>query len=173
MSNIIPIDVITERILLIRDNKVMLDRDLAYLYGVQTKVLNQAVRRNSQRFPEDFMFQLSKEEADSLRSQSVTLKRGQHSKYLPNAFTVHGVTMLSSVLKSEKAIEINIQIVRAFVRMRKMLSENQVLQKAIDGLEKRVSKNERKIHIAINAIVEVLQSTEPTNAKKGRIPSPK
>ncbi|MCK5615008.1 ORF6N domain-containing protein [Candidatus Pacearchaeota archaeon] len=96
----LPVEVIEKKILLIRGQKVMLDRDLAELYDVETKVLNQAVKRNIDRFPGDFMFQLTSEEYDSLRSQNVTLKRGQHRKYLPYVFTENGVAMLSSVLKS-------------------------------------------------------------------------
>ena len=99
-------------ILVIRGQKVMLDRDLAELYGVKTKVLKQAVRRNIKRFPDDFMFELTEEENSALRSQFVTLKRGQHSKYLPFAFTEQGVAMLSSVLNSERAIEVNINPVK-------------------------------------------------------------
>ena len=105
-------------ILLIRGQRVMLDSDLAALYGVETRVLKQAVRRNIKRFPGDFMFELTKEENRPLRSQNVTLKRGQHSKYLPFAFTEQGVAMLSSVLNSQRAIDVNIEIMRAFVRQR-------------------------------------------------------
>ena len=105
MATLIPIELIASKIYLIRNVKVMLDRDLAELYGVETKVLKQAVRRNIDRFPTDFMFELTKNEYQSLRSQIVTLKRGQHSKYAPFAFTEHGVLMLSSVLNSERAIQ--------------------------------------------------------------------
>ncbi len=111
---IIPLEVIERKIYLIRGHKVMLDSDLAELYGVPVKVLNQAVRRNISRFPEDFMFQLTKEEYDSLRSQFVTLNtgRGKHRKYLPYVFTEQGVAMLSSVLRSERAIQVNIAIMK-------------------------------------------------------------
>jgi hypothetical protein len=112
MTTLIPIELIASKIYLIRGIKVMLDRDLAELYGVETKVLKQAVRRNIDRFPDDFMFTLIKDEYQSLRSQNVTLKRGQHSKYLPFAFTEHGVLMLSSVLKSERAVQVNIYPVK-------------------------------------------------------------
>lgn len=107
VKDVIPLETVISKILVIRNQKVILDSDLAKLYGVGTKVLNQAVKRNLQRFPIDFMFQLTKEEHASLRSQFVTLKRGQHSKYLPSVFTEQGVAMLSSVLKSERAIEVN------------------------------------------------------------------
>ncbi|MFH1429715.1 MAG: ORF6N domain-containing protein, partial [Candidatus Margulisiibacteriota bacterium] len=120
-NSLIPDETIVNNILLIRGQKVMLDRDLAKLYRVETKVLNQAVKRNLSRFPEDFMFQLSKKEAERSRSQIVTLKRGQNIKHLPYAFTEQGIAMLSSVLKSDVAIEVNIQIMRTFTRLRDML----------------------------------------------------
>jgi len=142
----VPVERIERSILLIRGHKVMLDRDLAYLYRVSTKVLNQAVRRRKDRFPEDFMFQLTMEEAKiwwaevrraSLRSQIVTLKRGEHIKYRPYAFTEHGILMLSSILNSERAIKVNIEIMRAFVRLRRMLSSHAELARKLDGLEKK------------------------------------
>ena len=120
MSNIVPIERITEKIYLIRGARVMLDRNLAALYGVENRVLKQAVRRNIDRFPFDFMFALSKKEYQSLRSQNVILKRGQHSKYPSFVFTEQGVAMLSSVLKSDRAVNVNIQIMRAFIKMRQM-----------------------------------------------------
>ncbi len=111
MKDIIPVENITSKIFMIRGFKVMLDRDLAELYGVETRVLKQAVRRNIKRFPEDFMFELTFKEESSLRSQIVTLEgKGKHSKYLSMAFTEQGVAMLSSVLKSDRAIQVNIQI---------------------------------------------------------------
>ncbi len=131
----IPIEKIASRIYLIRQMKVMLDRDLAELYSVETKVLKQAVRRNIDRFPADFMFELTKEENQSLRSQNVTLKRGQHSKYLPFAFTEHGVLMLSSVLKSERAIQVNIQIIRTFTKFRETLLDNEDFRRELEGIK--------------------------------------
>jgi len=135
MNDLIPVEQIASKIYLIRNVKVMLDNDLADLYGVETKVLKQAVRRNIKRFPSDFMFELTKEESVSLRSQSVTLKRGQHSKYLPFAFTEMGVAMLSTVLKSERAIEINIQIMRTFTKLRQALLDNKDLRKELSELK--------------------------------------
>ncbi len=134
MNELIELNNITGRIYTIRGAKVILDRDLAVLYGVETKVLKQAVRRNIKRFPQDFMFELTKEENKSLRSQIVTLKRGQHSKYMPFAFSEQGVAMLSSVLKSERAIEVNIQIMRAFVKVRQMILYNAELKQELDEL---------------------------------------
>jgi hypothetical protein len=132
---LIPIESIERRIFLIRGHKVMLDRDLAELYGVTTKRLNEQVKRNRGRFPEDFMFQLSLEEGKSilaLRSQFATLKRGWHLKYAPYAFTEHGVAMLSSVLNSQRAVQMNILIIRAFVALREMLATHKDLARKIE-----------------------------------------
>ena len=136
--SLVPSEVIEQHIYLIRNQKVMLDRDLADLYRVSTKVLNQAVKRNLERFPEDFMFQLSSDEAETWwnhvlvgrsRSQIVTLKRGENIKYQPFAFTEHGILMLSSVLHSERAIAVNIAIMRTFVKLREMLASQKNLSK--------------------------------------------
>ena len=113
----------------------MLDRDLAELYGVETKRLKEQVRRNIERFPEDFMFELTKDEYQALRSQFATLKRGQHLKYAPFAFTEHGVLMLSSVLNSERAIQVNIQIVRTFTKLRQALLDNKDLRRNLEELK--------------------------------------
>jgi uncharacterized membrane-anchored protein YjiN (DUF445 family) len=136
-SALILIERIEKAIYLIRGEKVMLDRDLAAMYDVPTKVFNQAVRRHQERFPTDFMFQLTKEEAMSIRSrsQSVTLNRGSNIKYLPYAFTEHGVLMLSSVLNSQRAIQVNIEIMRAFVKLRQMLASDADLSRRLDELE--------------------------------------
>ena len=121
------------------------------LYGVETKVLNQAVQRNLERFPEDFMFQLTQEEADRLRSQTVTLKsgRGQHRKYSPYAFTEQGVAMLSSVLRSPQAVQVNIEIMRAFVRLRQLLSTNADLARKLVALEKKYDAQFRVVFQAV------------------------
>ena len=145
-KSLIPVERIERSILLIRGQNVMLDRDLAFLYRVPTKVLNQAVKRHIDRFPGDFMFQLTMEEAkfwwdqvsaDHLRSQIVTLKRGQHIKYRPYAFTEHGILMLSSVLNSERAIQVNIEIMRTFVLLRRMLASHAELSRKLNALEKK------------------------------------
>jgi phage regulator Rha-like protein len=134
--NLVPSEVIEQHIFLIRNQKVMLDRDLADLYGVSTKVINQAVKRNLKRFPEDFMFQLSSDETETWRnhvlagrsrSQIVTLKRGENIKYQPFVFSEHGILMLSSVLRSERAITVNIAIMRAFVKLREILASQKIL----------------------------------------------
>jgi len=148
---------ISRRILTIRGRRVMLDTDLAELYGVTTGALNQAIKRNAERFPKDFMFRLSREEADSLRSQFVILKeagRGKHRKYLPFAFTEQGVSMLSGVLNSPRAIQVNIAIMRAFVRMRQMLVSHEELARKVDALEKKYDAQFRVVFDAIRALME-------------------
>ncbi|MDA3861993.1 MAG: ORF6N domain-containing protein [Melioribacteraceae bacterium] len=154
---------------LVRNKRIILDSDIARLYGVETKVLKQAVRRNIERFPSDFLIQLSKEEYNSLRSQNVTLKRGEHSKYLPFAFTEQGVAMLSSVLRTPQAIEVNISIMRAFVKIRETLESNQDISNKLKELEKstneRLSSQEDKIGIIFNTIRELIVE-EKSNKKK-------
>ncbi|HHT9108278.1 MAG TPA: ORF6N domain-containing protein [Candidatus Wunengus sp. YC63] len=154
---------IENKIFSIRSKRVMLDRDLANLYQVETKVLNQAVKRNIQRFPDDFMFQLTREEFNSLRSQIVTLKRGQHRKYLPYVFTEQGVAMLSSVLNSKRAIQVNIQIMRAFIKLKEMLSTHKDLKQKIEEMEK---KYDYQFKIVFDAIKQLL---EPPEEPKGKI----
>ena len=157
----LPDELIEDTILLIRGKKVILDHDLATLYGVATKVLNQAVKRNLDRFPEDFMFQLTKVEAEEWeslkrsRSQIVTLKknRGTNIKYQPYAFTEHGILMLSSVLKSQRAVQVNIQIMRTFVRWRQMLASNEVLIERLDELERNY---DAKFKIVFSAIRQLM-----------------
>ncbi len=133
----VPAELVERRICVIRGQKVMLDSDLAELYQVPTRVLNQAVRRNRDRFPGDFMFQLTAAEAAALRSQIVTLEkgRGRYSKYAPLAFTEHGVAMLSSVLNSARAVQMNIVIIRAFVRLRELLATHKGLARKLEQLE--------------------------------------
>ncbi|MGB7650726.1 MAG: ORF6N domain-containing protein [Gallionella sp.] len=155
---------IETQILLIRGQKVMLDAGLAELYEVDTKVLNQAVKRNIERFPEDFMFQLTADEyanlksqfeTSSLRSQIVTLKtgRGQHRKYYPYAFTEQGVAMLSSVLRSSRAIQVNIAIMRTFVQLRQMLAGNAELSRKLAALEKNYDIKFRAVFEAIHELM--------------------
>ncbi len=140
-------------ILLIRGQKVILDRDLAALYGVATKALVQAVKRNSARFPADFMFQLSSREFRNLRSQIVTSSLWGGRRTAPYAFTEHGVAMLSTVLRSRRAIAVNIQIMRAFVRLRRMISEYQELARRLDELEKRTDGQFEVVFDAIRALM--------------------
>jgi hypothetical protein len=151
---------IATSIQVLRGQKVLLDSDLAELYGVETKVLLQAVRRNSKRFPEDFMFELSEDEWQSLRSQFVTLNtgRGQHRKYRPHAFTEQGVAMLSSVLRSDRAIAVNIQIMRAFVRMRELIDSNRELSSRLDELETRLESRLDATDETVAAILSAIRS---------------
>ena len=162
-SGLIPVKRIELAIHVIRGERVMLDRDLAEMYEVPTKVFNQAVKRHKERFPADFMFQLTKEEAVSirLRSQSVTLKRGQHLKYRPHAFTEHGILMLSSVLNSDRAVQVNIEIMRAFVNLRRMLASNVELAGKLKELE---SKYDRQFKVVFDAIRRLM--SPPPSARK-------
>ena len=146
---------IERRILLVRGQRVMLDSDLASLYGVSTKRLNEQVRRNLRRFPADFMFQLSPDEAVVLRSQNATLEpgRGRYRKYLPYVFTEQGVAMLSSVLKSERAVQVNVEIMRAFVRLRQMIATNRDLARRLDELEKRYDTQFKTVFDAIRQLM--------------------
>jgi len=143
MTTTVPIGRITGKIYLIRSQKVMLDKDLAKLYGVETKALKQAVKRNIGRFPEDFMFELTKHEFDNLRSQIVTSSWGG-TRYSPMAFTEQGVAMLSSVLRSERAIHVNIQIMRVFTRLRQAILDNADLRKELEDL-KQISEDRFQI----------------------------
>jgi phage regulator Rha-like protein len=155
MPDIVPMERIASKIYVLRDTRVMLDRDLAELYGVETRVLNQAVRRNIKRFPDDFMFELTEAENRALRSQNVILKRGQHSKYLPLAFTEQGVAMLSSVLNSERAIQVNILIMRAFTKLREMLSTHEDLRKKVEAMEKKYDLQFKVVFDAIKRLIDI------------------
>ena len=151
---VIPVEQIESIILFMRGQKVILDHDLAQLYGITTKVLKQAVRRNIKRFPSDFMFTLVRQEVTSLRSQIVTSKPGRGgSRYLPMAFTEQGVAMLSSVLNSERAIRVNVEIMRAFVRLRQMLTAHKDLERKLAALEKKYDKQFKVVFDAIRALM--------------------
>ena len=153
-TKLIPIEKIETAIYLIRGEKVMLDRDLALLYEVETKLLNRAVKRNLQRFPSDFMFQLTAEEADVLRCQIGTSKKGRGGRrYFPYVFTEQGVAMLSSVLNSERAILVNIEIMRRFVKLREMLASNAELSRQLNELE---SKYDRQFRVVFDAIRQLM-----------------
>ena len=165
MTTFVPVESIVSKIVLVRGEKIIIDHDLAELYDVETKQLKRAVRRNINRFPEDFMFQLTKEEYRSLRSQFGTLKRGTHSKYPPMAFTEQGVAMLSSVLNSDRAIEVNIVIMRAFVQLRKTLDSHSELARKLADLEKRFESHDEQIQ----AIFEVIRQLMAPPDKKVKI----
>ncbi len=164
MSETVAVELIATRIHEIRGKKVMLNSDLAKLYGVQVKALNQAVKRNIKRFPEDFMFQLDWKEAGSSRSQFVTLKQGKNIKYLPYAFTEQGVAMLSSVLNSERAIQVNILIMRAFTKLREILLTHKEFAIKLEELEKKYAFHDDKIKEIFDAIRNLMQS--PNNFKR-------
>ncbi len=163
MESLVPLERIEKRIFVFRGHKVMLDSDLADLYGGSTKRLNEQVRRNIKRFPADFMIQLTDEEANALRSQIVTLKpgRGKHRKYLPYAFTEQGVAMLSSILNSERAILVNIEIMRAFIRLRAMAFSYKELARKVEALEKNYDAQFKAVFDAIRKLMEPVERPTP------------
>jgi len=165
LPELIPQEAITGKIFLLRGKKVLLDEDLAVLYGVETKQLKRQVRRNIERFPDDFMVELTqKEYQDFLRCQFGAIKRGGHSKYLPYAFTEQGVAMLSSVLNSKRAILVNIQIMRAFTRLREMLLTHKDLKRKIEVMEK---KYDQQFKAVFEAIKQLLISSEKPKRRIG------
>jgi len=167
MAALVPVEAIEGKILLIRGQKVMMSTHLAELYGVETRVLNQAVKRNINRFPEDFMFQLNNFEADQLVSQNVIPHRKYFGGSLPYAFTEQGVAMLSSVLNSERAVQVNIAIMRAFVKLREMLSTHKELAHKLAQLERKIEKHDENIKLIFNAIRQLMAPPEPKKRKIG------
>lgn len=160
-GSLVPVERITQSIIFIRSQKVLLDADLATLYDVETKILVQAIKRNIDRFPEDFMFQLTKQEFDDLRSQFVTSSRGGR-RYPPYAFTEQGIAMLSSVLRSKRAIHVNIEIMRAFVQLRRMLANHEDLARKLSDLEK---KYDTQFKIVFDAIRRLMTTPEPKKTR--------
>ena len=161
-GDLVAVERIADRILLVRGEKVLLDEDLAALYGVETKALNQVVGRNADRFPEDFAFRLSPEEWANLKSQSVTSSSWGGRRYPPRAFTEQGVAMLSSVLRSPRAVQVNVEIMRTFVRLRRLLASNEELAARLDDLERRTAT-------AISQVwrtLRLLQQAEPAGRKR-------
>jgi hypothetical protein len=165
-QSVVAVERIESAILAIRGHKVLLDADLATLYSVEIKTLNRAVKRNLERFPADFMFQLNDDEASGLRCRFGTLKtgRGQHRKYLPYAFTEQGVAMLSSVLRSPRAVQVNIEIMRAFVRLRQMLQQNAGLARKLAAMEK---KYDAQFKVVFDAIRRLMAPPEPRRKRIG------
>ena len=159
INSLLSEETIADKIYFIRNQKVMLDRDLAILYGIETKVLNQAVKRNMSRFPEDFMFQLTEIEFQNLKSQIVTSSWGG-SRKLPSAFTEHGVLMLSSVLKSDKAIQVNIQIMRIFTKVRQMLLDTTELKIDILQIQKKLENHDKNIELVFSYLDELTEKKE-------------
>jgi hypothetical protein len=164
---ILPDESIINKIYIIREKKVMIDRDLAELYGVETRVLNQAVKRNLNRFPDDFMFQLTDDEFKNLRSQIVTSSWGG-SRFRPLVFTEQGVAMLSSVLNSERAISVNIQIIRVFTRMRAMIESHKEILKKLEMLEKKDIELDEKVSLIFEYLKELEQTKQEETEFKQR-----
>jgi hypothetical protein len=178
-SPLIAVDALSDRIHLVRGQRVMLDSDLAELYGVTTKRFNEQVKRNIERFPSDFMFQLVEDEDESLRSQFVTLNtddplrsqiatlkpgRGQHRKYLPYVFTEHGAIMAASVLNSPRAVEMSVFVVRAFVQLRALLASSRELSERLNELERKLSPHDQ----AIAGLIDAIRQLTATPAKPSR-----
>ena len=167
MKAIVPLDFIQQRIFLIRGHKVMLSPTLAELYGVEVRALIQAVKRNLERFPEDFMFQLTDNEFKNLKSQIVISSWGGARRANPYAFTEQGVAMLSSVLRSRQAIQANIAIMRAFVKLREVLSAHKELAHKLDQLERKIEKHDAEIRSIFQAIRQLMMPPEKTKPKIG------
>ncbi len=167
----VAVEAIASRIVVLRGQRVMLDADLAALYGVETRRLNEQVRRNPERFPADFMFALTHAEWEALRSQIATLKtgRGQHRKYLPYAFTEHGAIMAATVLNSPRAVEISVYVVRAFVQLRELLAGNKELARRLDQLEQHLERKLTTHDQAIAGILDALRQlmAPPPASKRG------
>ena len=163
---IIPDETIIRKIYMLRGQKVMLDMDLAALYDVETAYLKRQVKRNIERFPEDFMFELIEKEYNSLRSQIGILNRGAHTKYLPFAFTEQGVAMLSGVINSAKAIEMNIAIMRAFVEMRNLVHDNKKIAAQIKALFERVGEHDVQLVAIYDAMENLMDETEDKNLEQ-------
>jgi len=161
------IEDVSRAIVVLRGRKVLLDIELAALYGVTTKRLNEQVLRNRERFPTDFMFQLTAQEAATLRSQFATLKsgRGQHRKYLPYAFTEHGAIMAASVLNSPRAVEMSVYVVRAFVRLRELLATNRACARKLDELESRLQTHDEAITGILRTLRELMNP--PASERRG------
>ncbi len=163
---IIPDEIIMNQIYYVRGHKVMLDTDLAELYEVENKQLKRQVRRNAERFPDDFMFELTLDKYNSLRSQIGTLKRGEHAKYLPMAFTEQGVSMLSSVLNSSRAIKVNIQIIRIFTRIRQMFIDNTELRLEIEKIKGKLDNQDKNMEIVFRYLDELLEKKNEPKPRK-------
>ena len=166
-EGIIPDEVVIKKILFLLYKKVMIDKDIAELYGVSTKRLNEQVKRNKKRFPEDFMFQLTQEEKDEVVANCGHLKSLKFSPNLPFVFTVHGAVMLASVLNSDRAIEVNIQIVRIFTRIHEMLLTNKDILLKVEQLEKKVSGHNDDIKLIFNVLKKLLNPPQEPRQRIG------
>lgn len=166
-NKIIPVEFIEEIILLIREHRVIIDRDLAALYGVRTKAFNQAVKRNEKKFPEDFRFQLNKDEKNELVTNCDRFKTLKHSSSMPYAFTEHGALMAANILNSERASAMSVYVIRAFVKLRQMIVDNHELSQKLGEMERRLDNHEEHFAGLLKAIDYLLAEPEPE--KKGRI----
>ena len=166
-NKLFPIEAIEKRILFIRNQKVMIDSDLAELYGVTTKRLNEQVKRNKGRFPEDFMFKLTKKEKQELVANCDHLIRLKYSSAMPNAFTEHGAIMLAAVLNSQKAIEMSLFVVRAFIRLREIISTHKELAQKLKELELKVDSHDQHIQAIFEVINQLIASPEKPKRKMG------
>lgn len=163
-------EIIINKIYLVRGHKVMLDRDLAEMYGVETRVLNQAIKRNEKRFPADFMFKMTSEELSDWKSQNViSNKEKMGLRKPPNVFTEQGVAMLSSVLNSETAIEVNIQIIRTFTRIRQMLSEHTELRLEVEKIKKKLDNQDKNMEVVFQYLDELLEKKDQPKPERKSI----
>jgi hypothetical protein len=169
MKTVLPIQAIERKIHLIREQKVILDADLAELYGVTTKAFNQAIKRNRDRFPEDFMFQLTDSDMETMRSQFVTASSKRNIRYLPFVFTEHGVIMAASILNSSRATEASVYVVRAFVKLRSLLAANKELAHKLAELERKVETHDGAIRTLVTAIRKLMAEPEPKDKRIGFI----
>ena len=167
MGKLVPQEMIEKKIFMIRGLKVMLDKDLAYLYETKPIALRQQVKRNIERFPKDFMFQLSKEEVESLVSQNVIPSKQSLGGYSPYAFTEQGVAMLSSVLRSKRAIQVNIAVMRAFVKLRQILSTHKELAYKLGELERKIERHDEEIRAIFDAIRQLMTVPEKSKRRIG------
>ena len=165
-NQLIPDEIIMNKIYYIRNQKVMLDKDLAELYDTETKKLKQQVNRNLNRFPNHYMFELTKQENDVLRSQNVTLRHGAHSKYLPYAFTEHGILMLSNVLKSDSAVQISIRIIDVFVKLREAYAEQTEIWLAIEKIKTKLDNQDKNMEIVFRYLDELIDKKEGVQERK-------
>ena len=167
--SLVPLERVERTILVLRGHRVILDSDLAALYGVPVKRLNEQVKRNADRFPPDFAFVLTKEEGAVLRSQIATLKpgRGEHRKYLPTAFTEHGAVMAASVLNSAKAVQMSVEVVRAFVRLRGFLASHRQLAAKLEELEKQIASHDKNIVTLFDAVRSLMATPEKPKRQIG------
>ena len=167
VESVIPYDRVENKIFIIRGQKVIIDRDLAELYEVETKYLNRQVRRNIERFPEEFMFRLSKEEQQQLVTNCHRFESMKHSTALPYAFTEHGVAMLSSVLKGDRAVKISIHIVKTFIRLREVILSHKELARSFKELEKRLGRHDQEISVIVDMIKRLISGPEKPKTKIG------